>query len=319
MVTENMSVWGVIVTYKPSAEHIERVVVSALKQVNYLVIVDNSCDLHTRRILEKLLATRQETALLSLHTQIFLVFNTSNVGLAAAMNQAIAMAQNKNADYVLILDQDSCLRDGAVRLLLAAIQRYGSRLDVGCVVATNIDLNRYRIEGFQADYSRRRGGYFDERIQEMFFAKNSGMLIPISTFKLVGQYREDYFVDGLDHEFCLRIREAGRHILWVRDAHIDHELGSPTRYRLWSLDIPVPLHAAWRYYYVARSTMMTTRDHIRRFPLDVSLYAIFHLPLFLAVLLATRERPTVFRFMIRGFADALRRRTGVVVLPAATS
>lgn len=34
----------------------------------------------------------------------------------------------------------------------------------------------------------------------------SGMLIPLSLFGKIGMFREDYFIDSVDHEFCLRAR-----------------------------------------------------------------------------------------------------------------
>ena len=54
----------------------------------------------------------------------------------------------------------------------------------------------------------------------------SGMLVRRSAFADVPGFREDFFVDCVDSDFCLRVRRSGRRV--VRDAALvlPHSIGS---------------------------------------------------------------------------------------------
>jgi rhamnosyltransferase len=88
-------VYGVIVTYKPNVEVLEKCVNSLVNQVDKLIIVDNTpgkCQL-----LENFRKTQN----------IEIVYLNDNYGIAYAQNVGIKKALEEEADFILLSDQDT--------------------------------------------------------------------------------------------------------------------------------------------------------------------------------------------------------------------
>ena len=95
----------------------------------------------------------------------------------------------------------------------------------------------------------------------------SGTLIPFSLFKTVGFFREDYFIDSVDHEFCLRARAHGYKILIscrsVMSQRIGAQVENPSRLRQFmSFN-----HSPTRKYFIARNTVATAKSYFIQEPM----------------------------------------------------
>jgi rhamnosyltransferase len=55
-----------------------------------------------------------------------------------------------------------------------------------------------------------------------------GSLISVAAFARIGPFREDFFVDYADIEFCLRARRSGYHVVQGVAPTIEHAIGRPT-------------------------------------------------------------------------------------------
>jgi rhamnosyltransferase len=82
---------------------------------------------------------------------------------------------------------------------------------------------------------------------------NSGALIKVKAWELVGGYDEVLFVDWTDHEFCLRITGKGYKIKQVTSEVTSHAVGKITRHRFFGRMATVWNHCAGRKYYLIRN------------------------------------------------------------------
>lgn len=218
-----------------------------------------------------------------------------NLGLAGALNRGVALAGDAAA--LLLLDQDS-----------AAPERLVERL------TTHLVRGRVGIAA-PAPWDATVGRYLDPRaarrplVADLPVVITSGMLVRRAVLDAVGPFREDFFVDCVDQDFCLRARQAGWRVVQDRSVHLPHSLGD-TRWRGWGpLRLRSTQHPTWRLYWAARNTMVLAREHWRSEPAWVA--TTVALLGYVAVTVALFEpprRPRLAR-MARGVRDGWTGRT----------
>lgn len=174
-----------------------------------------------------------------------------NSGIAAALNAGIRRALELGADYILNLDQDSVLEDGYIASLLATFRaaRKPTRLGVvltDCVNGAASIPPAFSPEGF---------GLVEEGIQ-------SGMLVSADCLRDVGLMEERLFIDCVDIEFCLRVREHGWRIAVAPGSNIIHSLGHQEPLRPFGVQrfmdgVPATYqyHPPFRQYYITRNNI----------------------------------------------------------------
>ncbi len=244
---------AVIVTFHPRPEAAAGAA-AALEQAQRVIVVDNGS---AEGELAPVAAIRDE--------RLEILRNAGNLGIAAAQNRGIKRARELGAAYVLLLDQDSVAEPGMVAALLAAC----ADSSIGIAAAVAADPSQKKAPQFltSADGKLCEIREATEPLtRHLFFAIASGSLIPVATFDKAGLMREDFFIDGVDIEFGLRVRRAGLDIVAVRDARLRHRLGEYEERRFMGRTIPVTHHSAQRRYYQARNRRWTKRLHAGALP-----------------------------------------------------
>jgi rhamnosyltransferase len=134
----------------------------------------------------------------------------------------------------------------------------------------------------------------------------SGCLIPLSAIDIVGQMREDLFIDYVDTEWGLRARRHGLQSYGVCGAKMQHSLGNAP---IVILGRKFALHSPLRHYYRFRNAVILYREIW--IPWNWKLVDGYRLLLrygFYA--LCARPRWERFRMMTRGLIHGLMGRTG---------
>jgi rhamnosyltransferase len=287
---------AVIVTYRPDAARVERILQALADDVSAVVIVDNgSDDLPEER-------WRQSFPALVLRRL------AANRGIAVAQNAGAAEAEQLGASCILLLDQDSLPAAGMVPALCAALEDLVTRnVKVACVGPQLRRWGSREAEGFT------RVGWlsFDKVTPDVAvecdFVMASGSLVPAAVWDEVGGMEESLFIDLVDTEWCLRARSRGFRVYGVAGAFLDHDLGEPGRHASLGKHLRLARHKPFRYYYIFRNTLLLWRRPY--VPLKVVLFQLKWLAgLFLVfgVLGGWKE----MRMMLRGVADGLRGVTG---------
>ena len=256
-------------------------------QVEALLIVDNTpngCGLP------------RLTRLLGLGGHVWTVENGSNAGVGRALNQGLEHALRLGCKWLLTLDQDTQCFGDLVRVLL--------RLSAACdprpaVIGANyFDARNRRYEVLPGT---------DHEFYQRTTVITSGSLVDVEVARSIGGFRSDYFVDQLDHEFCLRARRHGNRVIISRKPLIVHSVGTAGGVRLPLLGT-LANHPPLRKYYITRNTIATVSEYWWREP-AWCIRRVGRLLLGM-VLMATMEdgRIAKVRAAAAGFLDGLRER-----------
>jgi GT2 family glycosyltransferase len=215
---------------------------SALPQVDEILVVDNA---------SRDASMEQCARLYAANSRLQLIFNSANLGFAAACNIGFLQAKG---DYILFLNPDCHLDAAAVPALLAALQAAPSVGMVGGLLM-NLDGSeqgggRRAVPTPWRSFVRAFGlNRFEKRWPKLFFdfhlhkqplpsepidveaISGACMLVKRQAVDAVGLWDEDYFLHCEDLDWCMRFRQKGWNILFVPSAHILHALGVSSRGR----------------------------------------------------------------------------------------
>jgi rhamnosyltransferase len=241
----SQTVCAVVVTYFPDVACVDRIR-QALQQVDRLVVVDN---------------TPPDTSTLALKAalqalpQVQLIENQANKGIAEALNQGLKFAASEGYEWLLTLDQDTQCHSEMVKALV--------RLSTVCspkplVIGSNYfdpQAKRTKVPASECDD--------DFLVQKTVIT--SGSLIYVRQALSIGGFRADYFIDQVDHEFCLRARANGYAVIISRKPLMTHSVGRPGGVSLPFLGV-LPNHPPVRKYYIARNTVVTVAAYWRKEP-----------------------------------------------------
>jgi rhamnosyltransferase len=296
-----MRVGALIVTYFPDAG-LPDLLEGLLAQVSRLVIVDNGSDG----------ATLGWTETYSVRSGVTILRNDKNLGVAAALNQGMRLLAEEGYEWILTSDQDSIVTDGCMEALLATLAA-----DPNPETVAIISANRQEPGRSHRWLRPRTMPPFFERVicdridhEGVTLVITSGALTNAAVFGLVGPFREDFFIDFVDFEYCLRARKAGYRILVSCAAHIIHRVGSRTHKRIAGVTLSPTHHRPIRRYYLFRNAVEVMRLYGLTFP-HWMLYQVAALfEVMLAILLIEDGRVRKLRACMAGLWDGLRGRMG---------
>jgi rhamnosyltransferase len=241
---------GVVVAYEPDAEALACIARLA-RELDPLFLVDNSVHLPlqppypagARRI--------------DMH---------GNAGIAAALNSGIAAAADAGCDSVFLFDQDTEVVPGFAQRMLAA------RASLAAAAVILIPDRTDRAVGARARHpvlQRRRVRYRTcdaDQFMDVAWAVGSGMLLDVALYHRIGPFREDFFIDHVDTEYCVRARAAGVRVVVCCGETVVHSIGRQQRRRLGAWLMRPTHHAADRRYYTARNGLRLALDSGRAMP-----------------------------------------------------
>lgn len=270
------SVVAGMVTFNPDPSDLEFSIPSILEQCDRMVIVDNGSD-----------RVEEIEALASRHSDLTLIKNGRNLGVAAALNQIFSWAFDRRYAWVLTLDDDSRpprTMVGEYRNLLKVTK---ARVGIVCPLLEN------RQDG-TVFHSRRS---LDECI-------TSGSLTKVEAWKEVGGFDEWLFIDGVDFDFSRRIVAAGYTIEECRSVLMPHQIGHSRTIHLLGRNPIIWNHSAFRQYYIQRNAIYidyklgtySLWSALRRFLKDLAF-----------VLIWENDRLAKITAMIRGWKAGMKR------------
>ena len=145
-----------------------------------------------------------------------------NVGIAEALNRIAAAARAAGADTLLLLDQDAEPPAGLAAALLAAL----ARLRDAAIPVAVVGPAPAPAAGHKAPaYPPRPGAPDSGPLAPVQFLATSGSLIDLDALARIGPFRADFFIDGVELEWCFRAWNLGLGCYLARDVAIPHRVG----------------------------------------------------------------------------------------------
>jgi rhamnosyltransferase len=283
------NVCAVIVTHNPDAGFCSRVE-KIRPQVAGIVIVDNgsaepglgtirNCENHSQRP--------------------YLILNQTNQGIASALNQGAQWAANCGHHWILTFDQDTEAAPGMVEAMAAVFQAWPERQRLAAIGANYTHRENGKLaagQKYEADLASR----------EVKAVITSGSLIPLCVLEELGGFREDFFMDCVDVDYCLRARTRGFRVVRTMAPLMQHSVGNLTEHRFLGRSLGTTNHSPWRRYLQVRNTVILAREYFGRDPglvlsaLASRSQAILHVCLF------EHERLRKLAYSLLGLVDGVR-------------
>ncbi|MCI9480630.1 MAG: glycosyltransferase family 2 protein [Lachnospiraceae bacterium] len=275
-------VGAVIIAFNPELCRLQENIKAIIEQVDEIVIVDNASE--SLLEIEKVIKNIENVSLLKLD---------HNYGIAKALNEGLSYLQKKQYEWVLTLDQDSVCPSGLINTMLNHIEdpKYG------------VLCPKILYEGWESWKNDTEG-----KLEEVKACMTSGSLTRVSAWKGVNGFSEDYFIDFVDNDFCEKLKIAGYKIIRDNNVILKHQLGDAREKKVFGVTIRYTHHSSWRYYYMIRNNLYFIKKYKSR--LNVPKEYVKVLYLIILGLSFEKDRIEVFRYIKKGFLDALGNRMG---------
>jgi rhamnosyltransferase len=272
---------AVVVTYFPGSGF-QDYLDAWVSQVDELVVVDNGTSPAWCEEISGLIQAK--------YPNVELIANGQNLGIATALNQGFARLIERGHRTAFVFDQDSVPAPGMVDELFGVYSEWIQRGPVA-MVAPQIEIPSAKtISSFLIP----RGKFLFQRVRcegeqvlgNVSLVISSGSLFDLDAYQNIGHFRDDFFIDYVDTEYCLRAVEQGYEIIVACKARLRHQLGNQREGRLGPLVMHPTFHSPVRWYFISRNRIAMLFEYAFRFPhwllyeLLVNTYGLVRLVLF---------------------------------------
>ncbi|WP_416261996.1 glycosyltransferase family 2 protein [Gibbsiella quercinecans] len=296
-----MKVAAVVVLYNPDGDIYNRISFIA-SQVDDVIVYDNSVD--------KCIIGNNKS-LVSKIINAHFYSEEHNNGIGTALNYGVEYAKNNGYDYLLTFDQDTVIPLDYVSKIIGA---YESEENIGVIGPIYNDVNANR----ECRFPVKRGPLViretlssKKDVQDVMSIISSGSLYHVPIFEKVGSFKDEYFIDYIDNEFCLRLLKFGYRVCVDPKIVINHALGNRTKAKVIFKFSPTN-YPYYRKYYITRNRLFVYKKYFLKYPSFV-LYdlAAFMLDLFRVVFLEENKKIKLNAYWM-GIKDFLKGNTGVL-------
>lgn len=220
---------AVVVTYNCDIENFLESIDSYKDLVSALIICDNSTNNQIRDYFSSSQCNKIEYHSMG-----------GNMGIAYALNFGFKIAQQKGADWVLTMDQDSTFKSNIDGYLEICKNKSWNKASILSPVFL------YQDKGNEYDDSVNVVHKIDKTIQ-------SGCAYRLADFQEIGPFLEDFFIDYIDYEYCLRLRKFNRLVLCVPSVRLAHNRGTVIEKKILFFRIKIAESVSIRHYYCTRN------------------------------------------------------------------
>ncbi|MGE9314705.1 glycosyltransferase [Niabella sp. CJ426] len=218
-------IFGVVILYNPAEEVIGNIT-GYLPFLRELMIIDNS-------------EPASKLDFSNYGDNVTVLRDGTNQGISARLNQAARYAIDKQADWLLTMDQDSFFSGDYLKQYIECLSSFSDKEKVAmCGVS------------FESVPSTN-----DCAIAETANLITSGSILNLDIFKKIGSFDENLFIDEVDFEYCARAMKNGYKTIQFTNIYLNHSLGTVSQHRsIKSLKKTTrTLHSPLRLYYMLRN------------------------------------------------------------------
>jgi rhamnosyltransferase len=282
---------AIVVTYFPDLDVLTEQLRCMRGQVDHIIIVDNT--------------PSGSHALKNNYFEFAILIDQGrNLGLAQGINIGLQKAKLLDANFALLLDQDSLPKEDMVEKLMHDLK---------------LARSTHRVAAAGPHYSDPRGAHMIP-FWNIGFPKNnastpvsgsnyvstdflitSGCLIAIDAIEDIGEMCDHLFIDNVDLEWCFRAKSKGWSLIGSYSTELIHRLGDdhirmPSFMRLIGKETVVR-HSTTRLYYFMRNRILLLK--MRHIPLTWKLQDIIRIPakFVLACMIAESKREAAYAML----------------------
>ena len=224
-----------IVLYSPDIERLNENIGAIGPQVGLVILVDNGS------------ADKSYLAPYLADGRFVVISNEENMGIAHALNQIMEYASAHDIPWVLTLDQDSVVQSDIIGTYEAL-----KAPDIGIISCWIEDRNFQRDESWG----------LSQGVIELDWCITSASYTSTEAWKAAGGFDDRMFIDWVDWDFGIAVKNAGYRIIRTYKTKLTHELGRATKVvRIGNYDFIVQNKPSIRYYYGTRNLVYMARKY----------------------------------------------------------
>lgn len=232
-----------------------------------------------------------------------LIRNNENLGVATALNRGLSHATKTGYVWVLSFDQDTIPFTEMFDRLSDIFESHPMKEKVA-VIGSNYLYDCGKPAAIP--FSDRDGGW-----REMRTVITAGSLVSLPLLEVIGPMRDSFFIDHVDHEFCLRVRAHGLKVIISAKPLMLQSIGAPKVHGVFpGLSIKASNHSAIRRYYMIRNYLGIARGYLFREPLFLLWNLRGQIVSLIAVILFETDKGPKLLMALRGLRDGVRGRFG---------
>ncbi|MFO7447593.1 MAG: glycosyltransferase family 2 protein [Ignavibacteriaceae bacterium] len=275
---------AIVVLYNPDWEVLENIK-SYINQVDILFAVDNSAPVINKTILDQIL----------LFDHVRYICNHTNLGIAAALNIGAQKAVNEGFEYLLTMDQDSIATPNMVEKLIECCS--GNEF-IGLAAPEH-------LTSFSLNCNLREKIYENESV-----VMTSGNIINLAAFNKTGGYNEKLFIDYVDYDYCIRLKENNYQIVRVKNAVLFHNVGKLAEKKIGFKKVYPTNHNPIRLYYQTRNRFYLRSIYKNKYSSFFKDDLISFRNNLIKILLFEEKKIAKLKMIIKGYKDYRKHKFG---------
>lgn len=232
---------GCVILYNPDSIILNNIA-TFKTHIEPLLIVDNSPE--------------QDIGLVDrikeLHSEATYSWMGENKGIASALNIACEFAIQKDCEWLLTMDQDSRFKEADLLKMVASIDEAIAIYKKPGIICPYHNIHDWFSLRDKANFQKIRS------------TMTSGNLVNLAAYRMISGFDERYFIDYVDHEYCLRLRKNGFSIIQNNKILLEHSLGNFELRRFFWKRFGISNHNHIRRYYITRNGLCTVKRYFFR-------------------------------------------------------
>lgn len=219
-----LKIAGIVTLYNPTDNDINNIN-SYIDDIDCLYVIDNTEGKDNKDRLPK-------------NDKIEYIFRNENIGVSSALNLGAKKAIQDGYKWLLTMDQDTTFKDGVLSKMKDVILNEDMS-KIGIVTPWHNTKLIDKKPETDVDYPND--------------VMTSGNLVNLDIYQKIGGYEEDFFIDGIDIEYCLNLNSHGYKIMRLNTIEIDHNLGDLFYKNIRGRLFLCTNHSVIRRYYIMRN------------------------------------------------------------------
>ena len=272
----NRGIAAVVVIYNPD-KSVEDNIMTYVSEVDKLYVIDN-----TPQQMEK------NNFIIPKYDNLEYFALNENKGIAYALNKGVELAEEDGFDYLLTMDQDSCFKSYNLgRYVKEAMKLYENDKNIA-IIGISHDAYKIRYPNKEWEYARN--------------VITSGMIISLIASKSLGKFREDFFIDFVDYEYCYRAWDSGYKVIVITNCKLTHQVGGMHPIKFFGIHFNNHnAHNKIRIYYQFRNAITVMKLYPRIIPTCLMMY----IKDWIKMICVERDAKNKFLYSLYGIRDGI--------------
>lgn len=275
-----MKLAGIVTLYNPD-NNVKNNIYSYLKDLEVLYIIDNSSNDNNDKLPKS--------------KKIKYLPNFDNLGVATALNIAARMAIKEGYEWLLTMDQDSNFEKENLKQMTDYIESNDCK-NIGLIAPWHV-INTGVVKP-------------KEKIDYPLEVMTSGNIINLNAYQEVGGFKDEYFIDDIDIEYCMNLNIHNYKIARLNYVELKHDLGDIEIKHFLGRNFVCSNHNAIRRYYMVRNTFYLCDLYKNNFPEYCSFLKRGLRGQLQNIVLFEKNKLKKVRNMFRGYSDYKHNITG---------